>query len=181
MRVGGYELVITDIALRTGAASVAATEWRVSGQVRVVAPFEQAGMDAFYDDIDVLLVPSLWKESFGLVVREALARGIWVIATAAGGVVEDIVDGVNGRVVEIGDTDAFRGAIEDALASPDRLPAGGVNAMLPRIRGYDEQATELKAYLQRIAAAPAAALVVGTTRRAWRPSVIPIAAHGPGA
>ncbi|MGQ2997374.1 glycosyltransferase [Variovorax sp.] len=180
MRAGGYELVITDIALRTGAASVAATEWRVSGQVRVVAPFEQAEMDAFYDDIDVLLVPSLWKESFGLVVREALARGIWVIATAAGGVVEDIVDGVNGRVIEIGDTDAFRGAIEDALASPDRLPAGGVNAMLPRIRGYDEQAAELKAYLQRIAAAPAAARVVGTTRRAWRSSVIPIAAHGSG-
>ncbi|WP_209542229.1 glycosyltransferase [Variovorax sp. 1615] len=181
MREGGYELVITDIALRTGAASVNATEWRVPGRVCVVAPFEQAEMDAFYDDIDVLLVPSLWKESFGLVVREALARGIWVIATAAGGVVEDIVDGVNGRVVEIGDTDAFRGAIEDALASPDRLPLGGVNAMLPRIRGYDEQAAELKAYLQRIAAPEAR--VVDTTQRAWRAPVIPIAVHGdaPGA
>ncbi len=175
-----YELILTDIGLRTGAASIDASEWCVSGQVHVVAPFEQDEMDRFYDDIDVLLVPSLWKESFGLVVREALARDIWVIATAAGGVVEDIVDGVNGCVVGIGDTRGFQRALDDVLARADQLPSGDSRTATPRIRGYDEQAAELLVHLRRISkpvgtlAPKAVARIVDTTRRAWRAPVIPI-------
>lgn len=161
-----YELTIVDIARRTGPPSIDADEWDVSGEVHVVPPFEQADMDDFYDGIDVLLMPSLWKESFGLVVREALARGIWVIATAAGGASEDIVEGVNGCVVGIADTAGFRRALEAAMARPDHLPNAGHGARTPRIRGYAEQASELKAHLQRIAL-PASSRVVDTTRRAW--------------
>jgi len=161
-----YELTLVDIALRTGASSIDAGEWNVSGRVRVVPPFEQADMDDFYDGMDVLLMPSLWKESFGLVVREALARGIWVIATASGGASEDIVEGVNGCVVGIADTAGFRRALEAAMARPDHLPNTGHAARTPRIRGYAEQASELKAHLQRIAL-PASSRVVDTTRRAW--------------
>lgn len=174
-----FELTITDIGLRTGAASIDASEWRVSGRVHVVPPFEQVDMDDFYDGIDTLLVPSLWKESFGLVVREALARGIWVIATAAGGVTEDIIDGVNGCVVDIADTVGFQRALEGALARPDHLPVRLQATKGPRIRDYDEQATELKTHLQRIAM-PAAMRVIGTTKRAWPGPVIPISAHTTG-
>lgn len=50
--------------------------------------FTQANMDAFYAKIDVLLFMSQWKETFGLAIREALARGIKVIQTDSGGTVE---------------------------------------------------------------------------------------------
>lgn len=175
-----YELSITDIALRTGAASIDAAEWRVSGRVHVVAPFEQAQMDDFYDGVDVVLVPSLWKESFGLVVREALARGLWVIATAAGGLVEDIVDGVNGRVIAIGDTGGFRRALDDVLANFDHLPSRAQCAKASLIRGYDEQAAELLPHLRRIAEAPKAVARVIDTQRAWRAPVIPIIPRAAG-
>lgn len=56
---------------------------------------------AFFDDIDVLLFPSQWKESFGLTVREALAWNVWVIATDAGGVVEDLVNGENASIIPL--------------------------------------------------------------------------------
>ena len=50
--------------------------------------FEQDAMDDFYSQIDVLLFMSQWKETFGLAIREALARGIAVIQTDSGGTVE---------------------------------------------------------------------------------------------
>jgi L-malate glycosyltransferase len=46
------------------------------------------------------------KEAFGLVLLEALACGLPSIATDAGGIPEVIEDGVNGFIVQVGDTHA---------------------------------------------------------------------------
>ncbi|MCP9927991.1 glycosyltransferase [Cyanobium sp. CH-040] len=59
-----------------------------------IVPMER--MSEFYSGYDMLIAPSIWPESFGLVVREALSAGLWVIASEAGALAEDIVDGVNG-------------------------------------------------------------------------------------
>jgi glycosyltransferase involved in cell wall biosynthesis len=52
----------------------------------------------FFEKIDVLLVPS-WEEPFGIVVLEAMASGIPVISTAAGGPLDIIQSGENGLLV----------------------------------------------------------------------------------
>jgi glycosyltransferase involved in cell wall biosynthesis len=60
----------------------------MAGDWSVYPRFEQAGMDDFYAEVDVLLFMSQWKETFGLAIREALARGIAVIQTDSGGTTE---------------------------------------------------------------------------------------------
>ncbi|MEL6806799.1 MAG: glycosyltransferase [Pseudomonadota bacterium] len=60
----------------------------LKGDWQIYPRFEQADMDAYYAQIDVLLFMSQWKETFGLTIREALARGIDVIQTDSGGTVE---------------------------------------------------------------------------------------------
>jgi len=60
----------------------------MKGDWRIAPRFNQAGLDDFYAQIDVLLFLSQWKETFGLTIREALARGITVIQTDSGGTVE---------------------------------------------------------------------------------------------
>tara|TARA_R110002124_G_scaffold147391_1_gene312599 strand:- start:59 stop:1282 length:1224 start_codon:yes stop_codon:yes gene_type:complete len=61
---------------------------KLPGEWEVRQRFSQARMDDFYAEIDVLLFMSQWKETFGLAIREALARGIAVIQTDSGGTVE---------------------------------------------------------------------------------------------
>ncbi|MBN9684526.1 MULTISPECIES: glycosyltransferase [unclassified Corallococcus] len=150
-----WVLKMTDIQLRMGSASIDAKEWKVKGQVEVVPPYDQDGLDAFFDGVDVLLMPSQWKESFGLAVREALARNVWVVTTASGGVSEDIVEGVNGNVLDMGDADGYRRVLRDLMAHPERL-ARYQNPQRAAVRDYVTQARELRELLSGLVAPPAA-------------------------
>jgi glycosyltransferase involved in cell wall biosynthesis len=56
------------------------------------------------------------RETFGLVVVEALAAGLPVVTTASGGPDEILDNGCYGRVVAQGDEAAFAAALDAALA-----------------------------------------------------------------
>jgi O-antigen biosynthesis protein len=111
-----YELVCVDNLTNLGQRSNGFDSWKCTGKLRVRAGFTQETIDDFYDEIDVLLCPSQWKESFGLAVREALIRHKWVIATAGGGLTEDVVPGVNGTIIPlISDPEPLRNAVLDCF------------------------------------------------------------------
>jgi glycosyltransferase involved in cell wall biosynthesis len=169
LREDNYTLYLTDIQRRMGSASIHAQEWKVSGRVEVVPPYDQHQMDAFFDKVDVLLMPSLWKESFGLAIREALARDIWVITTDAGGLAEDIIEGVNGNLVPMGDTEGYRAALQALLENPERL-ASYRNPRRSDVRDYATQAAELRGFLAQAAGRDAETVPVqaGTTGSSGR-------------
>lgn len=49
------------------------------------APYQEDEMEEVFRNMDVLVVPSLWKETFGMVVLEALSYGVPVIASSCVG------------------------------------------------------------------------------------------------
>ena len=148
-----YELVCVDNTAKVGIRSVPFRAWSCTGSLRLRDGFTQGEIDAFYDEIDVLLFPSQWKESFGLAVREALARHKWVIVTDGGGTAEDVVDGVNGTVIPISlDPAPLRDA---ALACFDRDWSTYRNPYADRVRTFPEQANELRAIMAALVAARA--------------------------
>ncbi|MGI3163936.1 glycosyltransferase [Pseudooceanicola sp. 200-1SW] len=104
------------------------------GACQVVPRYDQAGMDAFWAEVDVLLFPSQWKETFGLTLREALARGVRVIQTDSGGTVEHAGPD-RGRMLPLGaGPEALRREIRHALDRADRH-----GAPVP-VTGFAEQA-----------------------------------------
>ncbi len=58
------------------------------------------------------------RESFGLVLVEAMASGLPLVACAAAGPSEIVVDGQTGKLVSVDDEPGFRQAIEFYLRNP---------------------------------------------------------------
>ncbi len=62
------------------------------------------------------LLPSVWPETFGIVVLEAMASGKPVIASNIGALPDVVTDGQNGLLVRPADADQLRNAIGRLLA-----------------------------------------------------------------
>lgn len=89
------------------------------GQAFTVAgPFAEGDKAGIFDSIDVLVVPSIGLESFGLVAREAMARGVPVIATNDGALAEIFEDAPCGESFPSGDTDALRAIVRRVVEDP---------------------------------------------------------------
>lgn len=93
----------------------------------------------FYADAAVVCVPS-HREGYGMVVREAMAHGRPVVATAVGGIADAIVDGESGLLVAAGDEPALREAIVRLLADASLRRRLGAAAR-ERVRRESEPAS----------------------------------------
>jgi glycosyltransferase involved in cell wall biosynthesis len=69
----------------------------------------------WYERAALLVVPSR-REGYGMAAREAMAHGRPVVATAVGGLVDAVEDGVTGLLVRPGDVPGLRHAVERLLA-----------------------------------------------------------------
>ena len=80
-----WEAAARDLSARHETLSIHFTGW--------LGP---AGVARLLATADVLVMPSLWPEPFGLIGQEANRQGAPVVAYATGGIPEWLVDGVNG-------------------------------------------------------------------------------------
>lgn len=64
---------------------------------------------------DVVAVPAVWAESFGLIIAEAMAGGRPVVASRIGGIPELVEDGITGLLVDPGDRIGLAMAIKSVL------------------------------------------------------------------
>ncbi|UCG77256.1 MAG: glycosyltransferase family 4 protein [Nitrospirota bacterium] len=76
---------------------------------------EELDQRKIYESIDVLIFPSIWYENSPLVLLEALAARIPVIASDIGAVPELVEDGRNGRLFQCGNAKELRMQINNFL------------------------------------------------------------------
>ncbi len=115
-----------------------ARERGIGGRVCFPGPRTGADLDAAYAAADVLVLASR-AETYGMVVTEALARGLPVLATAVGGLPDALGRGAGSRpglLVAPDDPSALGAALRDWLQDPDlrrrlRLAAHERRASLP--------------------------------------------------
>ena len=84
---------------------------------------DEAVKPDLYRAADCFAMPSR-GEGFGIVLLEAMASGVPVVASSADGSREAVRDGLLGPAVDPGDPDAVADAVVDALRQPNGVPDG---------------------------------------------------------
>jgi D-inositol-3-phosphate glycosyltransferase len=97
----------------------------VGDRVRLIGPVPRGEVPALLRSADVVVcVP--WFEPFGVVALEAMACGRPVVASAVGGLLDTVVDGVTGLLVPARKPRDTAVALRKILGSPARRQAMGV-------------------------------------------------------
>jgi glycosyltransferase involved in cell wall biosynthesis len=69
--------------------------------------FDHGSVAEILAGLDVVVIPSIWKETYCLVAQEALAARKIIIASNTGGLADRIVPGINGFLVPSNDAEAL--------------------------------------------------------------------------
>ena len=89
----------------------------IPGTVCFHGRYEPADVPRILSSLDAVVVPSLWYESYSIVIREAFLAGVTVVASGHGAMAEAIEHGVNGLLFRPGDAadlaEQLRRLIED--------------------------------------------------------------------
>ncbi len=83
-------------------------------RVRLSGTVVPATLSKFYDTADLFVMPSLF-EGYGMVLAEAMARGLPIVCTTGGAASETVPDGAAVKVAP-GDAPALKTAIEKVLS-----------------------------------------------------------------
>ncbi len=132
----------------------AAERHGIADRTRFPGPLTGAPLAAAYADADLVVLPTRF-ETYGMVVTEALARGLPVVASDVGGVPEALGGG-GGALVPPGDAAALAAVLRRWLTEPgwrDELRRG---ALLRRagLGGWQATGRDVDEVLRGLAASP---------------------------
>lgn len=99
-------------------------------------------------DSDVLVVPSLWYENSPMVIQEAHALGVPVIASDLGALAEKVHHEVDGLLFPPGDVLALQRTLQRILDEPDLLPR--LRSGVPSPLDIEEHAGELERLYRQV-------------------------------
>jgi len=114
-----------------------------SPAVRFRGRFAEAEKDSVYAGIDVLVVPSLGLESFGLVVHEAFDRGVPVLASRRGALIEALEGEERGALFAPGHAGELRALVLGLCERPERVARWSEAASRARVKTMDAHALEI--------------------------------------
>jgi glycosyltransferase involved in cell wall biosynthesis len=114
-----------------------------SPAVRFRGRFAETDKDAVYAGIDVLIVPSLGLESFGLVVHEAMDRGVPVLASRRGALVEALEGGERGALFTAGAAHELTALVTELCERPELVARWSLAASQARVKTMDAHAVEI--------------------------------------
>ena len=129
----------------------------LADRIRVTGALTGSALDQRWDAADLLVLPSR-VETFGLVVTEALARGIPAIVSAGTGAVEALqqgaavpTDAMPGTAVPPGDPTALAAVLRRWLTEPTLRHAWQQSALARRgnLPGWQRTAKAVLSYLER--------------------------------
>ena len=110
----------------------------ISGKVEWLGEVTNSEVARFYQELDVVVVPSL-EESFGVTAVEGSACGRPIIASRVGGLPEVVLDGKTGIMVKSQNVDSLVAAMEYMLENPQERVRMGLAGREFVLKHYDFQ------------------------------------------
>ena len=111
----GVHLTVVGDGSHLGACRKLAEELMISDRVTFTGWVNHEQLNAYYDEAQLLVVPSRWPEPFGMVGVEAMARGRPVVAFDTGGIREWLNEGENGLLAKPGDVEDLAQNVQKLL------------------------------------------------------------------
>jgi glycosyltransferase involved in cell wall biosynthesis len=137
--------------------------WGLAGSYEYVGEVDRAAKIRFLQSLDLLSVPTTYREPKGLFVLEALANGVPVVQPRHGAFPE-MIDATGGGVLfEPGSVEALASALEDLLADPARrreLGRRGREAVRARFHDHAEAEGTSQVYRRLLSGQPAQAAIL---------------------
>lgn len=118
-------LRLCDVPLRLARAANSLVTMTLPPDVPVVITRDRNEFDAFLRGARMLIVPSIWFESFGLAAAEAMAHGIPVVASRLGALASLVRDGTDGLLFEPGNPRDLADKVLALWRNPDRCRSLG--------------------------------------------------------
>jgi glycosyltransferase involved in cell wall biosynthesis len=118
--------------------------------VTLKPPYAPDEVDHVLAEHDVLVLPSVARETHSLVTREALAAGLAVVCTDAPGPEEAVEHGVNGFVVRAGDPGSLSTAMGRLAADRDLVSQMQSVGLQTPVRSFDDQVDGLEQMFQEL-------------------------------
>lgn len=108
---------------------------------RMCGPFRQAELRDCLDQVDVVIVPSIWVENYPISIREAFQAKRPVIASRVGALPESVRDGVDGLLFDVGDADSLAECMSRMIREEGLLErfSGGIG----KVKSISDQVREL--------------------------------------
>lgn len=135
-RVPNAQLMIAGDGPERASLEALARDLRLTNaSVTITGQLSRAEMEARSSGAWAMVVPSCWEEPFPNAAAEAMMRGIAVVASRAGGLVEIVCDGESGLLVPPRDVGALVGALLRILTDrqlAETLGRGARDAALAR-------------------------------------------------
>jgi teichuronic acid biosynthesis glycosyltransferase TuaC len=104
-------------------------EYKLNKKVIFYGKIDHKEILKIYCKYDLLIVPSIWNEPFGLIITEAMAHGVPVLASKIGGIVDIIDDRETGILMQPGDYVDMVHKIKTLDNSPDLIKSIIQNAL----------------------------------------------------
>jgi len=112
-------------------------------RIHFAGPYAMPELPNILNQLDVLLIPALWHETFSFVTREAVLAGLPVIASRMGGIPDAIDDGVNGILLPPGDMKAWATAMRRVVEDRELVAALHRAQLTRKVKSMGEHAAEL--------------------------------------
>lgn len=113
-----------------------------SRNIRFWGGFDNRDIGRIFQEIDVLVVPSLWYENSPLVIQESFVFKTPVIASDIGGIPELVSDNINGLLFRPGDENELRDKLSKVIENPSLLESFRRNIEPPK--SIEDNAQELE-------------------------------------